>query len=472
MSQNHKKSKDQPSYVLHEYEANRLKGRYSNMELFKQIQEANSHNDDPNARASHCCYIHLIGCVPGLDEKSYGGGYDSETVENCIDDAILYQNLTVLVDKREEYAVFEDNLGPTLEKMIHQGQEPSFNVLRQACSNFEKEGHMEMHYATCQRSYNYFFEKGVDTDEALAYAFAISFYTGTYSETLNQNAALIARNQNRNASTNAETAKIDNRAAIIMYYLIKGLSHIEFYWGVVTRCVELTSKELDDYQPGFLITWLQFSSSNKGLEAPDWFKERNTIFFIYSLTGRSIQKFSNCAEDEDEVLFLPYSSFLVCHVEKIQRKNHIYLRQIELGLCKYVILWVDDHIFDDWWENKGHMERASTLGTEINVHFIPKSNTKAALTFLRSEFGQRLKYNETFRIVTDMNRENEIPSDNAGVRLIYQVRQLGFHNQCLVFTGNASEGRRKLKQIFQDEAMNGIQVSDLTSDLDRFVHFK
>ncbi|CAF3222509.1 unnamed protein product [Rotaria sp. Silwood2] len=450
--------KEPSSCILHEYEAHRLKGRYSNMELFKQIQEASSHNDDPKARAAHCCYIHLIGFVPGLDEKPHGGGYESEAVEYCIDDAVLYQNLSELVDKREEYAVFEDNLGPTLEKMIHEAREPSFDLLRQACSNFEKECHMEMHYATCQRSFNYFVEKGVDTDEALAYAFAISFYTGTYSEAINQNAALIVRNQNRNASKNTEIAKIDDRTAMIMYYLIKGLSHIDFYWGVVTRCVELNSKELDDYQSGFLITWLQFSSSNKGLAAPDWFKERNTIFFIYSLTGRSIQKFSNCAEDEDEVLFLPHSSFLVCH--------------IELGLCKYVILWVDDHIFDDWWENKEHMERASTLGTEINVHFIPKSNTTAALIFLRSEFGQRLKHNETFRIVTDMNRENEIPTDNAGVRLIYQVRQLGFNNQCLVFTGDASEGRKKLAQAFQGKAMNGIQVSDFVSDLDRFVHFK
>jgi hypothetical protein len=322
------KSKKQSGSILNEYEADRLRGRYSNMDLFKQIQEASSHNNDPKARAAHCCYIHLIGFVTCFDEKSYGGGFESETVENYIDKAILYRNIDELVDKREEYAVFEDNLGPTLEKMIRQGRELSFSLLHEACKKFEKEVHMEMHYATCQRSYNYFVEKGVDNDDALAYAFAISFYTGTYSETLNQSAALIVRNQNRNASTNTEMAKIDDQAAIIMYYLIKGLSYIDFYWGVVTRCVQLNEKELDDYQPGFLITWLQFSSSNKGLKAPDWFRERNTIFFIYSLTGRSIQKFSNCADDEDEVLFLPHSSFLVCHVEFIQGKNHIYLRQV------------------------------------------------------------------------------------------------------------------------------------------------
>ncbi|CAF4258412.1 unnamed protein product, partial [Rotaria magnacalcarata] len=91
---------------------------------------------------------------------------------------------------------------------------------------------------------------------------------------------------------------------------------------------------------------------------------------------------------------------------------------LELGLCQNVILWVDDHIFDNWWENKEHMEKASTVGTQINVHFIPKSNTETAVAFLRSEFGERQKNSPTFRIVTDMNRENETPADNAGIRLI------------------------------------------------------
>jgi hypothetical protein len=322
------KSKKQSGSIINEYEADRLRVHSSNMDLFEQIQESSIRTDNPKACAAHCCYIHLIGFLTGLDENSYGGGFDSEAVENHIDRAVLYQDIYELVGKREEYAVFEDNLGPTLEKMIYQRRKPSFDILREACSKYETEGHMEMHAATCQRSYTYFVEKGANNDEALAYAFAISFYTGTYSEALKQSAAIFLRNQNRNASTDTEMAKIDDKAAIIMYYLVKGLSHIDFYWGVVTRYVQLTEKELDDYQPGFLITWLQFSSSNKGVQASEWFRECNTIFFIYSLTGRNIQKFSNCAEDEDEVLFLPHSSFLVCHRETVCEKNHIYLRQV------------------------------------------------------------------------------------------------------------------------------------------------
>jgi CRISPR/Cas system endoribonuclease Cas6 (RAMP superfamily) len=117
---------------------------------------------------------------------------------------------------------------------------------------------------------------------------------------------------------------------MILYYLVKGLSHIDFYWGVVVRYIELEEQDMEDYKPGEIMTWLQFSSSDKGGKDMTHFNDRNTTFIISSLTGRSIQNFSNCADQEDEVLFLPHSSFLVCNVirDKNRRKNKIYLRQV------------------------------------------------------------------------------------------------------------------------------------------------
>ncbi|CAF1043744.1 unnamed protein product [Rotaria sp. Silwood1] len=118
------------------------------------------------------------------------------------------------------------------------------------------------------------------------------------------------------------------------------------------------------------------------------------------------------------------------------------------------------------------MEKASTLGTQVNVHFIPKSTTESALTFLRSEFGKRLKSSDTFRIVTDMNRDNEISPNDAGVRLLFQVRKLGFYQKYLIFTGNASEGRRKLNKVFQGNQLDDVKITEDPTDLERFVLFK
>lgn len=118
------------------------------------------------------------------------------------------------------------------------------------------------------------------------------------------------------------------------------------------------------------------------------------------------------------------------------------------------------------------MEKASTLGTQINVHFIPKSTTEGALAFLRSEFGKRLKSSNTFRIVTDMNRDNESSPNDAGARLLVQVRKLGFYQKCFLFTGDASEGRRKLSKVFKGDQLNEIHITEDPNDLERFVLFK
>lgn len=49
------------------------------------------------------------------------------------------------------------------------------------------------------------------------------------------------------------------------------------------------------------------------------------------------------------------------------------------------ILWVDDNIFVDGWENKGLMEKVQVNNPETT--FIPKINTDVALAYLNSEWG-------------------------------------------------------------------------------------
>ncbi|CAF1573273.1 unnamed protein product, partial [Rotaria sordida] len=115
---------------------------------------------------------------------------------------------------------------------------------------------------------------------------------------------------------------------------VKALSHIPYYWGYVTRACQLKDDELQLYTTGALITWIQFSSSKKGKKVATNadFAGRNTFFKIYSLTGRPIQQFSNYPE-EDEVLFLPHSTFLIFkHTISHHGTQHtIYMRQVELG---------------------------------------------------------------------------------------------------------------------------------------------
>jgi len=115
------------------------------------------------------------------------------------------------------------------------------------------------------------------------------------------------------------------------------------------------------------------------------------------------------------------------------------MRQVELGLSNMTILWVDDRILNPDWENRRHMEWASGHHSVKNIRFIPKTNTNAALSFLKSPFGKRLcspAYNKRFRIISDMSRENETPSNNAGARFLKAVRDMRITNKVLIYTSN------------------------------------
>ncbi|CAF1259437.1 unnamed protein product [Rotaria sordida] len=346
----------------------------------------------------------------------------------------------------------------------------SYKKLLRICAKYEDQGDLQEHTKRSNATWQVF-KKNLNEDDSRASAFAIAFYTGSQAFGINRSVSVIVRQSNGEAFNMIKNDDLHD-VSIIIYYLVRALAQIPYYWGVTARAVQLTETELSTYITGSLVTWLQFSSSMKGYEPPKYFsKDRNTHFIIYSLTGRSIREFSMFPE-EDEILFLPHSTFLVLNHKQAEDKHVIYLRQIELGLCQYSILWVDDHIFDSTWENKEHMQRASTRSLNGNVHFIPKSTTEYALSFLRSPFGQRLKNCSTFRIVTDMRRDNEPSPRFAGIRLIKKVREMGFQNRCLIFTGYQEKALEKVREELARDERTNLVVTEYSDELHRFVAFE
>ncbi|CAF1388804.1 unnamed protein product [Didymodactylos carnosus] len=467
-------------------------------DILKDLCAFNPMTALPLDRLPHDCYMISVGGLTNMgdikelkrmvDEQQISsqtevenqaeyGLMNSENMESFLELIELAGSTEQLENERKSHYVYEDNFNSQLKNMIK--STASFQYLVNVCYRYEKTSTanvdkvMAAHNRRAVETYLYFVEKNVTKDEAKAMAFALSFYTGAKSETCSRGASLIARKGN-DVQIEEKTVNELEEAAIILYYLVKALSYIPFYWGYVTRACRLTFDEIQMYYPGRVVTWIQFSSSKKGKQGHDSnaFKERNILFKIYSLTGRLIRRFSNY-DDEDEVLFLPHSTFIVFNrkVYSAEQKQVIYMRQVELGFCKWSVLWVDDQIFDENWENKEHMEYAAIQALDLNVHFIPKSSTDSALSFLRSAFGQRLKNQDKFRIVTDMNRENEVPIHNAGARLIKAVRQMGFKNECMVFTSDKKKAERILSSELSSREQQGVIVSTYTEDLRNFVNF-
>jgi len=448
-------------------------------------------------RLAHSCYMVVVGQVEDpsylsllddmikyLDEDNVNSNKvdDSLAIMECEEVEIMLQHMTLdytideLNNLRQNHFVFEDNFNMAL--ISHLNRSPSYEKLKHICHKYEgtSENDAKMviseHERIANQSHGYFMQRGLSEDDARASAFAITFYTGTKSELCSRGASLITRQAN---GTIIEDKTINElqEASIILYYLVKGLSYIPYYWGYATRSCQLNSDELKRYVAGTLITWLQFSSSTKGKQvAEGCFTTRNTVFKIYSLTGRKIQDFSNY-DYEDEVLFLPHSTFLILkHVPSEDDTQHtIYMRQVELGLSSRSILWVDDKIFNENWENKSHMEYASAKALNSNVHFIPKSSTDTAMSFLRSPFGQRLKNERSFRIVSDMTRKNEDPSHNAGARLVKQLRQLGFENDLLIYTSDLAKAYMILENELTSNELKNVDITIASIDLHRFINF-
>lgn len=50
-----------------------------------------------------------------------------------------------------------------------------------------------------------------------------------------------------------------------------------------------------------------------------------------------------------EVLFKPFSHFLVLKKERKDDTLHIYMREISVGQSSLNVLWVDDKIFTPEW---------------------------------------------------------------------------------------------------------------------------
>ncbi|CAM4775634.1 unnamed protein product [Rotaria magnacalcarata] len=436
-------------------------------EIITDLSRYNLSTANSSHRLSHDCYMILVGYLHDeaklkmlkdmvearRESTNKGTGaaasikvMECEAVETILEHIILQYNTEDLTNERPEYFIYEDHFNSTLCKSMEDSA--SFENLKRICRKYEEPSKLDVdkvmkeHTDRSNQTHEFFLRKGLPKDDAQASAFAIAFYTGSRSEACNRGVSLVARRSNG---------------------------------GYVTRACQLKDHELKFYTPGALITWLQFSSSKRGRDVAigGGFENRNTQFQIYSLTGRRIQYFSNY-DNEDEVLFLPHSTFLVFkhEISHHGEQHTIYMRQVELGVSTWSVLWVDDRIFDENWENKNHMEYAAAKAMNMNVHFIPKSCTKYAISFLKSPFGQRLKNKDAFRIVTDMNRENELPVHNSGARLVKEVRQLGFSNRCMVFTSNKEKSDKIMNmELSANEVENTIVTID-KNDLRRFVNFQ
>lgn len=211
----------------------------------------------------------------------------------------------------------------------------------------------DFHLSQMEKNYKKIKSIFLSKDDKKGCALSLSYYTGHRENNNNEinsnnnqrNSINISISNNKNNINSISKSNIDgNRGNSvkniedssdgkdiypIIYYISKALNNLPLYKGYTIRCIELTNKQTQIYEPGNIITWNQWSSSTIGDYPSSSFKSKNAWFYIYSVSSRDISQFS-IFTSEKEALYFPFSKFLVFKKIIENEKYKIYMRQIEI----------------------------------------------------------------------------------------------------------------------------------------------
>ena len=416
----------------------------SDYEVFKHVQDRKNKEVNDTLTADHSMIaknkevdtaIHSLIAVCTSFPKTSEASFLNPAIENYMIQCEFGEDEAFLRDKAEQMKV---ELSP---KRL----DDALEYFARRLSVFDAKNFVAIHREKVLEDperKEYFERTGLMSEEdAFCCAFVLSFYTGLNYKVDDRQ---VFRLENLDANNNKHYSTISG-------YLLQAINTIPCYWGICIRTLNLTSAQQELYSEGSIISWNIFSSAGKGNKPTKTFLERNTYFYIWSLTGREIQKFSNFP-NENEILFPPYTTFLV--VKKVtsflSNKVSFYLREVELGYSDRPVLWVDDFIFQQSKDNEFFKEQASSRGFGNNIQLIPKMSTEQALNFLDSEFGQRLKKSDKLKIITDMARPDEENGKYAGAIFLQKLRERGFKQKVLVYVMNKTVARAAVKICCED----------------------
>ena len=342
----------------------------------------------------------------------------------------------------------------------------NLNDLENSISKFTTSKQYYWHLDQMNKNWKKMKNERLSENEKKACALVLSYYTGykDNSDRSSRNVSVLMRGLN--CSDIVRKWNDGEHFYPVIYYLTKAISCLPFYWGHTLRCVNLTKKQAFSYQPGTVVTWMQWSSSKIGKKPASYFAKRNTWFYIYSFSSREISQFS-VYSDEKEALYPPFSHFLVFKNEIRNNRHHIYMRQIEIGLYPNNIIWVDDNILNSDWENKSLMEVAYYNSKILKI--IPKISTETAMSFIKSFKSFINSKTTNYKIMSDMTRKNEEPSKNAGARFVKYLQDEGFNNlEIMIFTSSTESAKNELKKL-NVKMNNNIKVTTSTNDAEQFL---
>ena len=144
----------------------------------------------------------------------------------------------------------------------------------------------ENHLKKSEKTYKDFETNRLTIDGKKACSLAISYYTGDKdnSDRISQNTNAVLRSSNSKKIISGWNE--GEKYFPIIYYLTKAFSSLPFYWGYTLRCIDLSKEQAFSYQPGVVVTWLNWSSSAMGKN--QLYFQIEIVIFIYILLVQEI----------------------------------------------------------------------------------------------------------------------------------------------------------------------------------------
>ena len=317
------------------------------------------------------------------------------------------------------------------------------------------------------RNYQYMKTNNLTVDDKKACTLALSYITTNKEnfERINGNINVLIRGEND--FTKKEKWNDGKIVYPIIHYLSKALANLPSYSGYTIKCVDIVDENIiSDYEPGKIITWLQFSSALIGKNCSPFLEKRNTRFYIYSLTSRDISHFVPYSP-EREVLYSPFSHFLVLKKEYKNGKNLIFMRQIEIGLYINNIIWINKDILNHNYEYREIIEKA--YSSRLDFKIIPKTSLDLAFSFLSGFRDNILNPDINYKVIIDITKNKEWKLNNKVENFVINLLNNHFcFNEIMIVTSSPYEMKEDFKNL-EYELPETVKITDSPNDVFQFL---
>lgn len=270
------------------------------------------------------------------------------------------------------------------------------------------------------------------------YILAIQFYLGNFHNTENDTvmhvhphsqsaSSLLALAQQTQEVANVRQSneligRFKNNLKELHWWIERALLQVQPFSGLCIRKLKVTNEvELNYYQIGKVFRFQNVISATLAKKADpeevedNRFDGANLVFLIHALNAKPARYFlphdsPTEAIDFRTVLFRSGTEFLVCKREQRGSVLHVYLREVNLGLGKNVVLWCDDGTKEtsflkvhDWIRTKSYQDKES-----FQTQYVFKSQSLIAKAYCRSQFFiLALQMSVKFRFIQNLTRKSE-----------------------------------------------------------------